>query len=248
VKITNELFQLKESYEKDGFVHVRNVLTPEQVQVLKNATTQLAELEKGKLRNVFYSEGQINTINSLPNLQEFQNLPINSVIEKTDILAMAAHLFGEPVVFHNCEIFYKPPEVGRGITIHQDNFYVCIEKLRAITAWIALEEADRSNGTIFYYRGSHTLGELEHEVRGVKNYTCGDNEKIQTLEKVYIHANPGDCVFHNLLTVHGSEDNLSNRSRRTLSWACRAVDVKEDKKRRGLARLDAISKWMSLRS
>ena len=53
------------------------------------------------------------------------------------------------------EAFLKPPLTGKKVVIHQDNYFWCLKKGNALTAWIALDDIDESNGCLKYYSKSN---------------------------------------------------------------------------------------------
>ena len=104
--------------------------------------------------------------------------------------------------------------------IHQDNFYWCIKDAKALTIWIALEKTNKENGGVFYFNKSHKLGLFKH----IPSYKKGSSQmikknlKLKKLKKSYPSLNPGDCLVHHSLVVHGSHKNHSNYSRKGITF------------------------------
>ncbi len=44
------------------------------------------------------------------------------------------------------------------------------------------------------------------------------NSKLKKLRKSYPSLNPGDCLIHHSLAVHGSNKNYSNNSRKGITF------------------------------
>jgi phytanoyl-CoA hydroxylase len=235
---------LQESFEKDGFVHVKNVLNSEQVNTLKQTILDLADgsdEEQLQTLDVIYSQGLVNSMHSLASLSESESLPFNSITAQSEIPKITELLLGSPAVLHNSEAFLKRAHIGLGATLHQDAIYFCIEKHRAVNVWMALDESDQTNGTIFYLKGSHRWGLIPHTTLGLHNFTCQDHPQAQALERTYIRAKPGDCVFHHMLTCHGSDLNTSERPRMALTRLYRSCEVAEDVRQRKARTQEAMS-------
>ena len=115
-------------------------------------------------------------------------------------------------------MFYFKPAGARGQDFHQDNFYLKVKPGTCIAAWIALDDCDAENG------GMMCVPET-----GRADIVCpeqADPTVSFTTEHVPIPAGksailpvlkPGDVLFFNGSTIHGSGPNASaTRFRRSL--------------------------------
>ncbi len=214
------LEKIKHSYEENGFVIIRKLLGKSEIQLAKiELQDEVKKLIKGnKLRNrdINFSKNQINSIHKLDHWSWTKKLQKNNRLIK-----VIKKLLGNNVDNFGAELFAKPPKVGLPAPIHQDNYFWCLKKDTALTVWIALDKADENNGGIFYYKGSHKLGILEH----IPSYAPGTSQKIKYIEGMNLFRlyspslSPGDCIIHNCLIVHGSKKNLSNKPR--VGWTLR---------------------------
>ncbi len=115
----------------------------------------------------------------------------------------------------NSSYFFKQ-KISGNIKIHQDNAYFNLTNgLHALTFYIPVHYQSRSIGTIFYYEGSHQLGDLAHVPEGnIGASMCLEkNNSLKKLSKYkidYLELKPGDCVLHNALVVHGTLPNPKN--------------------------------------
>ena len=120
--------------------------------------------------------------------------------------------------------------------VHQDNYYWCIKDHKALTIWVSLNRATEKNGGVFYFNGSHKYGIFDHE----PSFKKGSSQKVKNLEKMKNRfsietpeLNPGDCLVHHCLTVHGSNKNISNYSRKGFTFQFvdfkSKLDVKQKK-------------------
>ena len=115
----------------------------------------------------------------------------------------------------NSSYFFKQ-KISGNIKLHQDNAYFnLVNGLDALTFYVPVHYQSRAIGTIFYYEGSHQLGDLKHVPEGnIGASMCLEkNKSLKKLSKYkidYLELEPGDCVLHNALVVHGTLPNPKN--------------------------------------
>ena len=91
-----------------------------------------------------------------------------------------------------------------------------------------MEKANKKNGSVFYFDGSHKYGILDHK----PSYAKGSSQKISNtkfLKKFKISQpdlDPGDILIHHSLVVHGSSKNNSKHSRK--GWTIQFKDINAD--------------------
>ena len=116
---------------------------------------------------------------------------------------------------------------------HQDNFYPKNKNAAYITLNWFLKDADKENGTIFCYPGSHKLGLLPAENNISFREKVGDNPGSECKipdnladKKTDIIIPGNSIVILNGNCIHGSYPNNSNRSRPWFS-SCYISDGEE---------------------
>jgi len=146
-------------------------------------------------------------------------------------------LYSHPKVIEACEFlmedelvgmqtwaYFKPPgQLGRDM--HQNAFYTGCNHNEIVNTALALDNHDAENGAVWNYEGSHRLPTLPIEV---------DEERVKTNPKFWRNERGKPCVMpegHDFKriegflrkgevvilhshTVHGSDENKSNRMRR----------------------------------
>ena len=139
--------------------------------------------------------------------------------QKKKFIELAEYLLASEAEFRKCEMFAKPAKVGLASPMHQDNYLWAIKNNNGLTFWVALDDCDMTNGGLTYIPSSHKKGLLEHE----DSFAPGTSQKVKKdiLEKEFPNTdsitpilNRGDLLVHHCLTVHGSNVNTSNKSRR----------------------------------
>ena len=136
----------------------------------------------------------------------------------------AALLGAEAVRLWQDQLLYKPPGGPAKTTIgwHQDwaSWDSVASHPAFVTAWVAFDDVDDSNGAMQMIPESHTWG----LVPGGSNFFGTDRDaQIAALgdrvmrEPVSVVLSAGQVSFHHPLTFHGSGPNTSDRLRRSLA-------------------------------
>jgi len=145
------------------------------------------------------------------------------------IVACVADLLGENVVAWGSHFFCKMPGDGKRVAWHQDSSYWPLTPSKAVTAWLAIDDADVENACMRYIPASHHLGHLtytlsENDEANVLNQTVADVEKLGRPVDVELKA--GEISIHSDLLLHGSEANQSSRRRCGLTLRYCPADVR----------------------
>jgi len=167
-----------------------------------------------RLRNAF----RLHLYNSF--FLEFAKSP-----KMTGILG---ELLGHPLRLYGSQLFAKPARVGTVVPKHQDMPYWPFAPPELISAWVALDDTSKENGCVRFLAGSHKLGVLPHAPSNVKGNSLGlvEHPGVDALPEHAIEAKRGSVVLHHALTVHHSQPNQSDRSRRGLVYVYMSPNVK----------------------
>ena len=219
-------FRLKDEqvaeFNEKGYVAGIQVLDEQQVEVLNSELSGL--MKKTHPAHQLFHEYSSNESND-PNTVLFHALGawrtgpgFHDVLWSPAFLAPAAQLLGGPVRFWHDQLFCKPALHGGVVAWHQDySYWTRTEPMSHLTCWIALDDADRDNGCLYYIPGSHRWQLLP--MTGL----TGNMDEIMTVltpeqkrdfQPVPIELKKGQCTFHHPLMVHGSYENRSARPRR----------------------------------
>ena len=104
---------------------------------------------------------------------------------------------------------YKKPSVPAPFPWHQDNGYGFLEPQGYLTCWIALTDANLSNGCPRVLPGLHRHGTLEHWTTDL-GYCCADEDA----EGLAAPARAGSMVVFSSLTPHATGPNLTSEVRK----------------------------------
>jgi hypothetical protein len=151
------------------------------------------------------------------------------VLTNPRIVAIVSDLLGPNVVAWGSHFFCKMPGDGKTVSWHQDASYWPLTPSKAVTMWLAIDDADRGNACMRFIPGTHVLGHLTYKLSetdpsNVLNQTVTDVEKYG--EPVYVELKAGEASLHSDLLLHGSEANASARRRCGLTLRYTAGDVR----------------------
>jgi len=135
------------------------------------------------------------------------------------ITTPAWQLLNGSVRFWHDQLFCKPARHGGVVAWHQDySYWTRSGPMNHLTCWIALEDATIDNGCIHYIRGSHQwdllpITGLAGGMDSIRD-VLSDDQAIAFQTPTPIELKAGQIVFHHPLTVHGSFENRTSRSRK----------------------------------
>lgn len=235
-QITNKnIGQIVSSFNKIGFVVIKNGINKKIIFNLKNQLDKYVKKNKikNKLRDLhLFENGEISSAHNLSDyLNKYQKLENNKSIR-----FLAKSILGNiSKKTFNSSYFAKPKKIGIETKPHQDNAFFCMKPSEVLTFWFPVKFANKINGSLYYYMGSHKSGIFEHEAKGnlgaSMSITNKDlNHVKKKYKKIYINLKVGDFVVHSCNIVHGSKKNFSNFDRKAFNFSIGSKKTKEVKK------------------
>ncbi len=216
------------SYERDGYLHLQGVLSPEEAAELRRESHELVErLQKRQnvdatwrsARDVSAAARQTRLLHC-HNVQ-FQAAAFTRLIVDPRLVDPVADLIGPNVQLHHTKLFIKPPEKGSPFPMHQDYPFFPHERNTMLAAIIHFDDAPLQKGCVRVVPGSHLAGPLEHNPEGSFHLPL-DEYPVESATPV--EAKAGDLLIFSYLLVHGSGVNESAEARTTLLVQMRAPD------------------------
>lgn len=155
--------------------------------------------------------------------------PVYDLLTNSEIVACVSDLLGENVVGWGSHFFCKMPHDGKSVAWHQDASYWPLTPTKAVTVWLALDDADTENACMRFIAGSHHYGHLTYRPSGsdehnVLNQTIENPRQYGEIVEDCLKA--GQISLHSDLLLHGSEANNSDRRRCGLTLRYAAADVR----------------------
>ncbi len=154
--------------------------------------------------------------------------PVWDVLTNPKIVARVIDLLGPSVVGWGSHFFCKMPGDGKTVSWHQDASYWPLTPSKAVTVWLAIDDANRENAAMKYISGTHVLGHLtyklsETDASNVLNQAVPEVEQYG--DPVFVELQAGEASIHSDLLLHGSDANRSNRRRCGLTLRYTPGDV-----------------------
>jgi non-heme Fe2+,alpha-ketoglutarate-dependent halogenase len=145
------------------------------------------------------------------------------------IVACVKDLLGNHVIAWGSHFFCKMPGDGKRVSWHQDASYWPLTPSKAVTAWLAIDDAAVDNACMRYIPRTHLLGHLTYTLSGdddanVLNQTVLGVDRFG--EPIDVELEAGEMSLHSDLLLHGSEANQSNRRRCGLTLRYCPSDVR----------------------
>lgn len=145
------------------------------------------------------------------------------------IVAYVKDLLGENVVGWGSHFFCKLPGDGRTVGWHQDAGYWPLTPTKAVTVWLAIDDADVENACMRFIPGSHHFGHLTYQLTeesdpSILNQVVPEAERFGAPFDNVLKA--GEISIHTDLLLHGSEANTSTRRRCGLTLRYTTTDVR----------------------
>lgn len=151
------------------------------------------------------------------------------ILTSPRIVAYVKDLLGEDVIGWGTHFFCKMPRDGKAVAWHQDASYWPLTPSRAVTVWLAIDDADVENACMRFIRGSHHFGHMTFRDSNPAEH----NVLNQTIDNPEQYGEPvddclpaGSCSIHSDLLLHGSEANMSDRRRCALTIRYAAAEVR----------------------
>ena len=213
-----------EQFHANGFLNGGQLLNDDEVETLRAEVMRaIDERERTdipqpiSLRNM--SRDESRSVWQIVNIWEASE-PFRQLVGRQDVTTAIAQLTGatELRIWHD-QIQYKPPQTGGTTHWHQDApLWPILAPMTEVTAWVALDDADESNGCMSMVRGSHQWGDNIEFLRQVEEYEKMPTEfQGRTLQVARCPVKKGEVHFHHSLTWHGSHNNTSERPRRAIA-------------------------------
>ncbi|MBU1820361.1 MAG: phytanoyl-CoA dioxygenase family protein [Bacteroidetes bacterium] len=228
MKTTLDAEQIQ-SYQENGFLVVEDFLSADELAFWREAVDEAITNRKGKKlpdRASVYGKGDEKDkdyydkvfdqmINLWMDNEKVRQLMVNEHIGK-----MAAELAGVDGIriWHDQALVKKP--WANPTSWHLDTPYWSFSDRRAISIWVALDDATLENGCLFFIPGSHHTTTFENPGIGKNMGAIFDfYPEFRATRSVAAPMKAGSCSFHNGLCIHGAHANMTPGQRRAMTCA-----------------------------
>lgn len=216
-------------YQQNGFLVIEDFLSPEELAQWREALDEALAKRKGfKMpdRKEVYGKGDDadksyydNVFDQMINLWQ-DNEKMRKIMLDERLGKMAATLAGvEGIrIWHDQALVKRP--WANPTSWHLDTPYWSFTDRRALSIWVALDDATLENGCLFFIPGSHQETTFENPGIGKNMGAIFDfyPQFKSSLSKPAV-MKAGSCSFHNGLTIHGAHANMTPGFRRAMTCA-----------------------------
>jgi hypothetical protein len=156
---------------------------------------------------------------------------VYDLLTEPRIVSYVRDLLGQNLIAWGSHFFCKMPGDGKRVSWHQDASYWPLTPSKAVTVWLAIDDATIANACMRFIPGSHWFGHLtytltENDDTNVLNQTVAGVEQLGAPFDNQLKA--GEISIHSDLLVHGSEANRSDRRRCGLTLRYCPSDVRAE--------------------
>lgn len=210
-----DLDALADSYDEQGYVLVKGLLTKEEAAEYRARSHELiSSLDRGDdptwAAASDVAMGQKTSLQHLHDAQ-FYDAAFTRLLTDPRFTSVAAAVMRTPnVQLHHTKMFIKPPENGSPFPPHQDYPFFPHRNDSVGAAIFHFDDAPDLKGCVRVAPGSHKEGPREHDPAG--SYHLPD---FPTDQLVPMEAEAGDVLFFTYFTVHSSGVNMSDEARTT---------------------------------
>lgn len=211
--------QQKASYADDGYVILGDVLTPEEIQRLREVTER-GEFDRRR-KDKGGDEMIVHDLGFASVAEDFWKLG-----EHPRVLDAVQDVLGPDIQVHHSKLATKPPSDAPGGVFdwHQDFAFFPHTYPGLCAAFIYLDDTTVDNGCMRFIKGSHKLGQLPHEDEN-GYFVARCTAPVDESRAVDIEVSAGGISIHHVLTLHSSDVNRSGRPRRGMIFQYRASDA-----------------------
>jgi len=220
-----------ESYRSSGFLVIENFLSEDELeQWRKTVTTAVKERGGIKIPGKEIKVGEADGINEdadyfgkvfdqLINLWQTDK-DVKEIMLDERLGKMAAQLAGVDGIriWHDQALIKRP--WANPTAWHLDTPFWSFSDRNAISIWVALDNATLENGCLFFIPGSHKQTSFDKITIGRNMDGIFDiYPQLKNSMPIAAPMKAGSCSFHNGLTVHGANANMTSGFRRAMTCA-----------------------------
>jgi non-haem Fe2+, alpha-ketoglutarate-dependent halogenase len=230
-----------EAFNRDGYIKDLPIYSPAEIADIRSYFD-------GLLARVVAAGGDSYSISTA----HMKYGRVWDILTNPRIIAYVKDILGSDVIGWGTHFFCKMPRDGKAVAWHQDASYWPLTPSRAVTVWLAIDDADVENACMRFIRGSHHFGHMTFRDSNPDEH----NVLNQSIDNAEQYGDPVDdclpagwCSMHSDLLLHGSEANMSDRRRcaLTIRYAAAEVRAHMDWNRKGVwvAGSDPTGHWFN---
>lgn len=203
-----ETDSIRQQFDTDGFVIVRNVLDADLMAEARSHVEWLLEKNPGTRPEQLHAHLAVTDPFWI------------RLVSDPRLLDVAEQFIGPNIALFSTHYICKAPYTGAAVLWHQDGSYWPLDPMEVVTLWLAVSETDPGNGCMRVIpRTQHLDLQEMHEDNTVDNVLGSSIDKglVDESQAVDCIMQPGDVEVHHPNVIHGSNANTSDRWRMGLT-------------------------------
>lgn len=207
---------MKNTFLTQGFIKYEQLIPQDEVaEIKKHYDALLADSNRtAHLRSDLGGNGKVGEEKITQIMCPSSLLPeLLDSLTYQNATRQARALLGDDLILDFDMLINKMPHTNTPTPWHQDAAYwIELPDKRAVSCWIALEEAQEENGCMWF------IPRQDENIRPHQAALTGGALSCEASleEAICVPLDPGDCTFHDGFTLHFSKGNITARNRRAL--------------------------------
>ena len=218
-----------DSYDRNGYLSVENVLPAETIDALRQVTGEFVEKSRQVISHdeIFDLEPGHSPEN--PRVRRLKSpASVHPIYKQTlndaRILDLVAQLIGPAIRYNGDKLNIKSAEGGSPVEWHQDITFYPHTNDDLLAVGVAIDDMNLENGCLMVIPGSHKGPLYDHHQEGVFVGAVTD-PTFEPRNAVPVQVKAGGISIHHTRLLHGSAPNTSEKPRRLLLFQYCAVDA-----------------------
>ncbi|MFY0610742.1 MAG: phytanoyl-CoA dioxygenase family protein [Hyphomicrobiaceae bacterium] len=221
-----------DTYNKDGYLLVKDAVSPTQLDAMREATRKLMDQSRTITESDYRFDLDEGHGPDAPRLTRIK-LPHKldrvywDILQNSKMTEVLTTLLGPNTMLQTTKLNTKAPGGGQAVEWHQDWAFYPHTNDTMLAFGLMLEDVDEANGPLQVIPGSHKGPVLAHS--NEDGVFCGavdpSDPDFDYGKAVTLTGKAGDMTVHHVRMLHGSSPNNSDRNRYILFYECRAADA-----------------------
>jgi ectoine hydroxylase len=229
-------------YEKNGYLFLESFFNEREVELLRTEANRLRDKGRNSSADEIIREPNGHEVRSIFAIHREKGA-FEDISKHPRLRNVAQNILGSSVYVHQSRINFKPGFTGKEFYWHSDFETWHVEdgmpRMRALSCSIALEENFHYNGPLMVVPGSHqkfiscvgqTPDNHYKESLRKQEYGVPDRDNLtRMVEEAGIEAptgKAGSIVLFDCNTMHGSNSNITPKSRNNVFMVFNSVENK----------------------
>lgn len=220
-----------DEYNEIGAIVVPDVLSPAEVQSLRDATDHFVRQARGVTGHTDIYDLEDTHTPDNPRVRRIKAAHLHhpayaAMSRHPGIVAVLQSLWGPDIRFDTAKLNLKCAGFGAPVEWHQDWAFYPHTNDNLAAVGVMIDDMAMENGPLMIIPGSHKGATFDHHANGL---FCGAMDPARQdcdyAAAVPLVGKAGSITVHHVRAVHGSAPNVSDRDRRLLLFQYRAADA-----------------------